>query len=91
MVTHGAASRAWTLTAGLLAAGAPGCAPAPATVNLTVDATAAGTPLERVWAFHGWDEINDTTTPEGTALLGAIARRAHRARARAQSLPPQQR
>jgi len=73
VVTHGAASRAWTLTAGLLAAGAPGCAPAPATVNLTVDATAAGTPLERVWAFHGWDEINDTTTPEGTALLGAIA------------------
>ena len=46
---------------------------APATVNVTVDATAAGTPLERVWAFHGWDEVNDTTVPEGRALLGAIA------------------
>jgi xylan 1,4-beta-xylosidase len=26
-----------------------------------------------VWAFHGYDEINYTTTPEGTALLGTIA------------------
>jgi len=47
--------------------------PAPATVNVSVDAIAAGTPLERVWAFHGYDEINYTTTPEGAALLGEIA------------------
>jgi len=26
-----------------------------------------------VWPFHGYDEINYTTTPEGAALLGAIA------------------
>jgi xylan 1,4-beta-xylosidase len=37
-----------------------------------VDATAAGTPLERVWPFHGYDEINYTTVPEGAALLGTI-------------------
>ena len=42
-------------------------------MNVSVDATAAGTPLERVWPFHGYDEINYTTTPEGKALLGAIA------------------
>jgi len=59
-----------------VAAGALACssdARAPATVNITVDATAAGTALERVWPFHGYDEINYTTTPEGSALLGAIA------------------
>jgi hypothetical protein len=38
-----------------------------------VDATAAGQPLERVWPFHGYDEINYTTVPEGKALLGTIA------------------
>ncbi len=48
-------------------------ASAPATVNVSVDATADGTPLERVWPFHGYDEINYTTAPEGTALLGEIA------------------
>ena len=59
-----------------VAAGALACssdARAPATVNITVDATAAGTALERVWPFHGYDEINYTTTPEGSALRGAIA------------------
>jgi xylan 1,4-beta-xylosidase len=45
----------------------------PVTVNISVDATAAGTPLERVWPFHGYDEINYTITPEGRALLGTIA------------------
>jgi xylan 1,4-beta-xylosidase len=48
-------------------------APAPATVNVSVDGTAAGTPLERVWPFHGYDEINYTTVPEGKALLDIIA------------------
>ena len=42
-------------------------------MKISVDATAAGVPLERVWAFHGYDEINYTTTPEGSALLGALA------------------
>jgi xylan 1,4-beta-xylosidase len=59
--------------AGLLAVTAPVRAQTPATVNITVDATAAGTPLERVWAFHGYDELNYTTLPEGRALLGTLA------------------
>ena len=65
----------WTLpvTAGLLALASSARAQTPATVNVSVDATAAGTPLERVWPFHGYDEINYTTTPEGEALLGTIA------------------
>jgi xylan 1,4-beta-xylosidase len=50
-----------------------GGAPALPTVDVSVDATAAGTPLERVWPFFGYDEINYTTTPEGEALLGALA------------------
>jgi xylan 1,4-beta-xylosidase len=61
------------VTTGLLAIAAPARAQAPATVNVSVDATAAGTPLERVWPFHGYDEINYTTTPEGAALLAAVA------------------
>jgi xylan 1,4-beta-xylosidase len=58
---------------GLLAVAAPAWAQAPATVNVSVDATGTGTPLERVWPFHGYDEINYTTLPEGAALLGTIA------------------
>jgi xylan 1,4-beta-xylosidase len=62
----------WTaLMVGLVAS--PARAQAPATVNVAVDATAAGLSLERVWPFHGYDEINYTTVPEGKALLGTIA------------------
>jgi xylan 1,4-beta-xylosidase len=43
------------------------------TVDISVDATVTGASLERVWAFHGYDEINYTTTPEGQALLGKLA------------------
>jgi xylan 1,4-beta-xylosidase len=68
----------------LLAFTACGGAQAPATVNVSVDATAAGAPLERVWAFHGYDEINYTTDPEGRALLGTIAA-AHTAPVRVRS------
>ena len=46
--------------------------PAAGTIDISVDATAAGAPLERVWAFHGYDEVNYTTTSEGEALLGAL-------------------
>ena len=42
-------------------------------VAVSVDATAPGMLLERVWAFHGYDEINYTTSPEGQTLLGEIA------------------
>jgi xylan 1,4-beta-xylosidase len=62
-----------TSIAALLALTSPARAQAPATVNVAVDATAAGTPLERVWPFHGYDEINYTTASEGQALLGTIA------------------
>jgi xylan 1,4-beta-xylosidase len=62
---------AWV--AGLVALTACGRARPPATVNVSVDATAPGTPLERVWPFHGYDEINYTTAPEGKALLATIA------------------
>jgi xylan 1,4-beta-xylosidase len=57
----------------LLALTSSAAAQTPATVDVSVDATAAGAPLERIWPFHGYDEINYTTTPEGEALLGAIA------------------
>jgi xylan 1,4-beta-xylosidase len=45
----------------------------PATVNVSVDATAPGAPLERIWSFHGYDEINYTTTPEGESLLRKLS------------------
>jgi len=45
----------------------------PQTVTISVDATAAGTPLERIWPYHGYDEVNYSTTPEGEALLKTIA------------------
>ncbi len=58
--------------AGLLALASPALAQVPATVNVSVDAPTAGAQLERVWPFHGYDEINYTTMPEGTALLGTL-------------------
>jgi xylan 1,4-beta-xylosidase len=61
----------WALMTGQLALVSP--ARAQTTVNVSVDGTAPGTPLERVWPFHGYDEINYTTTPEGESLLGTIA------------------
>ncbi|HVT09727.1 MAG TPA: beta-xylosidase [Polyangia bacterium] len=65
----------WIAVTGLAALAAPARAhgqAAPA-VTVSVDATAAGSPLERVWPFYGYDEINNTTTPEGAALLGTVA------------------
>ena len=63
---------AWAFVAGV-AAPSPAAAQAEAAVNIHVDATSEGTPLERVWAFHGYDEINYTNTPEGEELLRALA------------------
>ena len=37
----------------------------PATVSIAVDATAPGAAIERIWPFHGYDEVNYTTTPDG--------------------------
>jgi xylan 1,4-beta-xylosidase len=42
-------------------------------VTIDVDATAAGAPLERIWAYYGYDEVNYTTTAEGEALLRTLA------------------
>ncbi|HEX5098070.1 MAG TPA: hypothetical protein VFV94_01150 [Polyangiaceae bacterium] len=67
---------AWRLTlglAGLLALARPLRAEANAPVSIAVDASVRGAPLERVWSFHGYDEINYTTVPEGRALLGTLA------------------
>ena len=67
------------LTAGIVTAGSVGggCTPTQAqalpAANVSVDATAAGTPLEKVWPFHGYDEVNYTTTPEGQELLTRLA------------------
>jgi xylan 1,4-beta-xylosidase len=44
-----------------------------ARVTIEVDATAAGTPLERVWAYYGYDEPNYTTAPEGRDLIRALS------------------
>lgn len=44
-----------------------------AVVNVTVDGASAGTPLNPVWPFFGFDEINYTTSSEGRQLLGALA------------------
>jgi xylan 1,4-beta-xylosidase len=41
-------------------------------VNVSVDATSAGTPLETIWAYHGYDEINYTTLAEGKTLLQTL-------------------
>jgi xylan 1,4-beta-xylosidase len=40
--------------------------------TITVDGTATGTPLEPIWAYHGYDECNYTTTVEGKALLQTL-------------------
>jgi xylan 1,4-beta-xylosidase len=45
-----------------------------AAVTISVDATAAGTTLEKVWPFHGYDEVNYTTTAEGKALLDTLGK-----------------
>jgi len=42
-------------------------------VSIGVDATQAGSALERVWAFHGYDEVNYTNTQEGMELLRTLA------------------
>jgi xylan 1,4-beta-xylosidase len=56
-----------------MAGGAPrAAAQTPATVNVTVDATSAVSPLKRIWAFHGYDEVNYTTTPPGKSLLTTL-------------------
>lgn len=59
--------------------GIVGCADLPAafaqtatTTTIAVDATAAGTPLKPIWAFHGYDECNYTTSSDGKSLLQTL-------------------
>lgn len=56
-----------------LAVSADAQAQAQIAVSVSVDAATVVTPLTPVWSFHGYDEINYTTTPEGRALLATIA------------------
>ena len=56
-----------------LAVCSPASAQSPAAVTIEVDGADAGTPLERVWAYHGYDEVNTTTTPEGRDLLRTLS------------------
>jgi len=43
-----------------------------AAVTIAVDATGGGTPLERIWPFYGYDEVNYTTTAPGQDLLRTL-------------------
>ena len=58
----------------LAAQGLPSLASAQTPVTIEVDAMSRGSPLKRVWAYHGYDEVNYTTTPQGEALLRLLAR-----------------
>jgi xylan 1,4-beta-xylosidase len=50
-------------------------APAREAIAIRVDATAPGVPLEPVWAYHGYDEPNYTTTADGRELLASLSSR----------------
>ena len=41
-------------------------------VAISVDATAPGAPIPRIWDFHGFDEANYSTSAEGRALLETL-------------------
>ena len=43
------------------------------TASIDVDARVAIAPLEPVWAYFGYDELNYTTTPDGRELLRTLA------------------
>jgi xylan 1,4-beta-xylosidase len=71
------ARRKWLLATCSLFATLLGLSPhaqgqTPATVDVTVDGRAPGSPLERVWPFYGYDELNYTTSSEGRTLLATL-------------------
>jgi xylan 1,4-beta-xylosidase len=45
----------------------------PNAVSIEVDGTAEGAPLEPIWAYFGYDEVDATTTEEGQELLRTLA------------------
>src|ERR1017187_7080630 len=65
--------RMWMLSGLGICASAPAALAQTATATtITVDATAAGTPLKPIWAYHGYDECNYTTSADGKALLQTL-------------------
>jgi xylan 1,4-beta-xylosidase len=42
------------------------------TVEIVVDGTAPGKPLNPVWSYFGYDEVNNTTSQDSKDLLQAI-------------------
>ena len=63
------------MTAGSIALVGMAAASAQAqTITISVDATAPGAPIARVWDFHGFDEANYSTSAEGRALLDTLGR-----------------
>ncbi len=57
-----------------IAGESPAAAQTPPVVAIAVDGTQMGAPLERIWPFYGYDEVNYTTTPSGQALLASLAK-----------------
>lgn len=51
----------------------PASAQTPDTVTIEVDARNPGAPLEPVWSYYGYDEVNYTTAPDGVELLRTLA------------------
>jgi len=67
--------RPWRVLAVIVVAsghGSEAAAQGSETVTIAVDATGAGAPLERIWPFFGYDEVNNTTTPPGQDLLHTL-------------------
>jgi len=69
----GRAKTTWALVVSTMTAVAATGRASAQTITISVDATAVGAPLERVWPYHGFDEVNYSTTPEGEVLLRALA------------------
>ncbi|MBV9946543.1 MAG: hypothetical protein JOZ69_06825 [Myxococcales bacterium] len=66
------ALRAACILGAVVAWSATCAAQTPSPVTIAVDATTPGAPIERVWAFHGFDEVNYSTIAAGRALLGTL-------------------
>jgi xylan 1,4-beta-xylosidase len=57
---------------GCSSANPQGSPSAPGAISISVDGTSPGLHVDPIWAFHGYDEVNYTTTAEGSALLGVL-------------------
>src|SRR5262245_61378629 len=68
-----ASGRGAFAVAGFAFAGLEAGSPVRVRAQTTIDATAAGTTLEKVWPYHGFDEVNYATTTAGRSLLAQLA------------------